>query len=421
MSDVPNRVASGVMRVASLAAALMLLAFAGASHGQQPSTALENCSGVDLGTVTVSNVERFVPTPMGKATRSAKETDRGGPKPAENEAHLPGDLLQLRDTVRVTLADLPMLMKAERCSASRARVVLFLDGRPVKGAFPDPPGDPKNGVLLFQMERREDSRQLWTQILGRPRLRDRYVTVSVGLEDGYAVAPTPKPAVQPAGQPPSAPAQGIYMRALPRFWLWLWTGTLVFLLAVFLVLAAKSDVLRDPAAVRAVPIGGGQPGVAPQTRPGKKPYSLARMQAAFWFFLVLTSWGFLGLVTGDYDTVITPEALALMGISAATAIGSATIDDGRAAAWREQNPGTEFFGPPATGHWYMDILSDASGVNFHRFQMAVWTLVLGIVWVHDVWAHLAMPEFSVTLLGLMGISAGTYLGLKTTSERPKPP
>jgi hypothetical protein len=27
-----------------------------------------------------------------------------------------------------------------------------------------------------------------------------------------------------------------------------------------------------------------------------------------------------------------------------------------------------------------------------------------------------MPDFDVTLLGLMGISAGTYLGLKTTSE-----
>jgi hypothetical protein len=64
----------------------------------------------------------------------------------------------------------------------------------------------------------------------------------------------------------------------------------------------------------------------------------------------------------------------------------------------------------------MDILSDDHGVNFHRFQMAAWTFVLGIIFIQQVYKGLAMPDFDVTLLGLMGISAGTYLGLKTTSE-----
>lgn len=45
--------------------------------------------------------------------------------------------------------------------------------------------------------------------------------------------------------------------------------------------------------------------------------------------------------------------------------------------------------------------------------------VLGLIFVHEVFVELAMPTFDNTLLGLMGISAGTYLGLKTTSEKDK--
>lgn len=67
-----------------------------------------------------------------------------------------------------------------------------------------------------------------------------------------------------------------------------------------------------------------------------------------------------------------------------------------------------------------DLLSDANGYSFHRFQIFVWTIVLGILFVRSVWAELAMPQFSETLLGLMGVSAGTYLGFKFP-ERPSDP
>ncbi|HET6893669.1 MAG TPA: hypothetical protein VFH31_21405, partial [Pyrinomonadaceae bacterium] len=59
-----------------------------------------------------------------------------------------------------------------------------------------------------------------------------------------------------------------------------------------------------------------------------------------------------------------------------------------------------------------DILSDASGYSFHRFQIFAWTIVLGIIFVSSVYNRLNMPEFSATLLGLMGLSSGTYLGFK---------
>ena len=44
--------------------------------------------------------------------------------------------------------------------------------------------------------------------------------------------------------------------------------------------------------------------------------------------------------------------------------------------------------------------------------MAAWTVVLGLVFIVQVVNDLSMPDFSPTLLGLMGISSGTYIGFK---------
>ena len=44
--------------------------------------------------------------------------------------------------------------------------------------------------------------------------------------------------------------------------------------------------------------------------------------------------------------------------------------------------------------------------------MLVWTVVVFFVFWGAVWNKLALPEFDNTLLALMGISAGAYLGFK---------
>ena len=51
-------------------------------------------------------------------------------------------------------------------------------------------------------------------------------------------------------------------------------------------------------------------------------------------------------------------------------------------------------------------------MDFHRFQMMTWTLILGVIFIFGVFQQLAMPKFDATLLALMGISSGTYLGFK---------
>jgi hypothetical protein len=68
---------------------------------------------------------------------------------------------------------------------------------------------------------------------------------------------------------------------------------------------------------------------------------------------------------------------------------------------------------PQTRGFFRDILSDSNGTGgLHRFQIFVWTIVLGIIFLVSVVTELSMPEFSATLLATMGISAGTYLGFK---------
>ena len=68
--------------------------------------------------------------------------------------------------------------------------------------------------------------------------------------------------------------------------------------------------------------------------------------------------------------------------------------------------------------WILDLLSEENDMSkpqimsFHRFQIIVWTLVLGVVFCSEVLTKLGMPNFDSTLLILMGISSGTYLGFK---------
>jgi hypothetical protein len=197
---------------------------------------------------------------------------------------------------------------------------------------------------------------------------------------------------------------------------------------------------------------------------------------AFWFFLVYVSYVVIWLVTSALDT-ITPSLLGLMGISAGTALGEALIDSGKDTTQASQlrdltaekqsleqgipelqsqigalnskptltsedtanrdslnrqlqdnrtrlaqiNQELQGITPPSTsGHsqgLLRDILRDGSGYSFHRFQIFAWTIVLGIIFLSAVYNSLAMPEFSTTLLGLMGISSGTYIGFKFPEQK----
>jgi hypothetical protein len=71
----------------------------------------------------------------------------------------------------------------------------------------------------------------------------------------------------------------------------------------------------------------------------------------------------------------------------------------------------------------MDIISDEKGVSIHRLQNVIWTLVVGVIYISSVFNRKLLPDqtiISKELLGLMGVSAGAYLGLKTSENKNVP-
>jgi len=169
------------------------------------------------------------------------------------------------------------------------------------------------------------------------------------------------------------------------WWLAGWAVLFVFAIVLFVKYARNSDIIRDI-------------GTLPAGTTGPKSYSLARTQMAVWTFLVAGALVFIFMVTWNENT-ITSGVLVLIGISSGTTLLAATAD------------GTDPV-PQATKGFSTDLLTDGVGPSFHRYQMVLFTVILAVIFVVKVTSSLAMPEFDSTLLGLMGISNGTYLGFK---------
>lgn len=168
----------------------------------------------------------------------------------------------------------------------------------------------------------------------------------------------------------------------------------------------------------------------------RAPYSLARFQLLWWSGIVTASYVAILTITGSMDT-ITTGTMALMGIVGGTSVLAAFQDrrpgddetrrQQHAAAYRAAAAATppdqatmaaslnEVY-PPTQG-WLADLLSDAAGYNIHRLQLLAWTMVLGITFLYEATRTLGMPELSANLLGLTGISNGTYFGFKMQEQQ----
>jgi FtsH-binding integral membrane protein len=238
-----------------------------------------------------------------------------------------------------------------------------------------------------------------------------------------------------------------------------WCFLFALLLGLFLWMAAESDIIRES---------------GPPPRPDKngkiprKAFSLARTQMAWWTFLVIAGFILIWMVTWD-SGAIPPSVLALIGISTATGLAGAVVDKSSVSSLASEQSQlssekaglqaettalrTQLAAPPsgttaaniqagidtrtarikaiddrlteiaaqaatsATEGFFIDILSDANGLSFHRFQLFAWTVVLGIIFIASFVRQLEMLDFSATLLGLMGISSGTYIGFKFPEQK----
>src|SRR5262245_12011396 len=251
------------------------------------------------------------------------------------------------------------------------KVVPYLNGLPLKGVYPEAI-DPRSQTLQFHLVWTPESKDTWKSVLGNPTVKPRRVTFSVGVEGKYQI----KSAID-----------AFSITILPPSYALI---SLVFLLlafAVFLYLAVKTAILKDP---------------PDPAQPGDSTYSLARVQMAIWFFVVIVSFLLIWVTTGNFDT-ITGSTVVLIGISATTAVGAILISP---------NGSTTTAGVKGPRRFLLDILREDGRISFHRFQILVLTLMFVFVFLKSVVVDLQMPQFDTGVLALMGISAGTYLGFK---------
>lgn len=314
-----------------------------------------------------------------------------------------GKVVQLRETMQVTLDDLDGYLAV--AGKAPEELVLFIGSRPIVGLPARriaTSGDAKN-VLLFDLrslggpDPKQSNRESWAGLVGSPSLsldEKRTYLVTVGTE----------------GRPLASDARVEFI-VVSRFWGVIGWGIVLALSGGLGVLVVKSDVLRDP----------GPPPVNAQNQPLVKAFSLARVQFATWLWIIIASYVFIWVLIGETAS-LTGQVLGILGINSATLVGSVVVDNRQRnltpAAPQTRDPAAP---PPAplaasaSDSFFVDILSDKTGISLDRFQSLAWTVVMVVVFVTDVWRSLAMPEFNEYLLALMGLSSGTYVTMKANS------
>ncbi len=224
--------------------------------------------------------------------------------------------------------------------------------------------------------------------------------------------------------------------------------SLLFFLCLIIILQVKFGLLKD------------------NSTSATRSYSLARTHLVWWTFIILSS--ILAVVWGSGQLpTLSDSTLILLGIGSLTTISSRITDisdDNKAAI--NGNSSSIVRNTPSEG-FFLDILSDSDGVSVHRLQAVVFNTVFGFWFIYEVFKQIKgigpnsfmdkadvaaatkklaallqaaptpgiqtailklqaaikatpindiMPVFDNNNLILLGMSAGTYVALKTTEN-----
>lgn len=412
----------------SLAHCLVVLLFAAL-----PAIAQEVAATATTATTTAAGSE----TQTTATTDDPEAGDGADPAPTESRVTSVKTLVDRKGWIRLgdeVQIGIDGYAKLHEASVERGKpITLWINGRDsMLQAEGIVASASDTAVFTYRLTRSAENSELWRSILHDPFFEEvpEAIHLSVGVseddpvlfDDGVSHFKIKKAFIS---------FEGLISLAL-------------FVVVLILLFLYRSDMLRN----------------GPEVEGQKQAYSLGRWQMAWWFILILGSYLVIWLITGDRDTV-TASSLVLMGISAVTAMGSIAIEANAPARAQETRRALEAekaslsvsptmvearagaatpqqqeaahaiqlrmseidqtvanVTKPAmtTGSWWRDILTDNTGmVGLHRFQIFVWTIVLSVIFVASVLRDLTMPEFNTTMLALMGISAGAYLGFKVPS------
>ena len=297
-----------------------------------------------------------------------------------------------------------------------ADLLLFLDGKALPGTHPavglsqTDEDDVTTTLLTYHISHdlnSDEARKNWKEVLAAAQ--NRQLTISTGLENG------------PAAQSRADPVQFTVVRTGRLLG---WGMAAAVGLLVFYKIAVHTGALRDK-----------EPAGTVVNKPTERAYSLSRVQMALWTMLTIYAYLFIWFLTGEYKATIPASVVGLMGITLTT---FAAVDASKVRTNKErlqevaQGLGAAPRDPALVEEkakleqrtmvarsegFFRDITTSAEGASLHRLQFIVWTLALTVVFVITVWRTIAMPDFDATLLGLMGITSGAYVGLKVPEEK----
>ena len=197
------------------------------------------------------------------------------------------------------------------------------------------------------------------------------------------------------------------------------------------------------------------------------PFSLSKSQMLLWIVTVPVAVMLVWAMTGSAPAV-SASVLALLGLGVGTKLVSGLVDTGGAAtlatlqarhaalvaqvnqlntqlaggglaaaqvitlqqqvaglqaqigtlahriAAIQANPGAAAPVQPHSNGWWADVLDDgAGGIGLHRLQLVLWTAVIWILFWAHVLRNLVIPELDATLVTLSGLSAASFVVLKS--------
>lgn len=147
-----------------------------------------------------------------------------------------------------------------------------------------------------------------------------------------------------------------------------------------------------------------------------KSISLTNVQFILWSGVIIGSYAGMAALKGNFLGDISNNLLALMGISAGSAVTAAST---RHIQSKDKVP---YDGPKRT--WGMlSSESDPQQVSLPKLQMFFWTIVAILIYLVIIGSNFSsgtpkLPDPGTGLVALMGISHGAYLGHKF-SDAPK--
>jgi hypothetical protein len=234
---------------------------------------------------------------------------------------------------------------------SPEKYALFMNGVEVKGLDPalktsyQAEGEAPMDALVFTLQRNKNNDSFWRELLGS--VVGMHVPVVISLGERSAEGKHARPTIEGS----SITAASFEFEVIGVWRLVVALAAVIAVISLVWGHARTRTTLRDS--------------YLPQIQPSQQTYSLARWQMAFWFTLIFAAFVCLFVVLWDTNT-ISSQALALMGISGATALAAVAIDVVKDSPAHATNRGLQALGLKT----YADVLRVQQEIASRKTELA---------------------------------------------------